>query len=312
MFIGRSLNKEGKMVIARPELPPTNRIFSNAQMDSTIWEKISFRDGDIIVASYAKTGTTWTQQIVAQLIFNGDPAVGLKFAPWIDLRIDDVAGKLAMVEAQTHRRLLKTHLPFDALRFSPTAKYIYVARDGRDVGWSLHNHFINLSDARYKLLNASPGRTGRRLERPGLDVRAFFLEWLEQDGYPLWPFWHHIRCWWAARTLPNVRLIHFNELKRDMPAAIRSIAAFLDIEIDDARWNAIVEHCSFDFMKDNGRDLIPGAENVWSGGARTFFNKGTNGRWRDRLTDDDNRLYTEIALRELGQECARWLETGKG
>ncbi len=31
----------------------------------------------------------------------------------------------------------KTHLPVDALVFSPEAKYLYIGRDGRDVIWSM-------------------------------------------------------------------------------------------------------------------------------------------------------------------------------
>ena len=50
---------------------------------------------------------------------------------------------MPLVEAQTHRRFLKTHLPVDALVFSEKAKYIYIGRDGRDVVWSLYNHHAN-------------------------------------------------------------------------------------------------------------------------------------------------------------------------
>ena len=60
--------------------------------------------------------------------------------PWVDLRVPPRQVKLPEIEAQTHRRFLKTHLPVDALVFSPKAKYLYIGRDGRDVMWSLHNH----------------------------------------------------------------------------------------------------------------------------------------------------------------------------
>jgi aryl sulfotransferase len=50
---------------------------------------------------------------------------------------------------------------------------------------------------------------------------------------------------------------------------------------------------------------------VFDGGATSFFNKGTNGRWRDVLTAEDIARYEQTARRELGEECARWLATGK-
>ena len=53
--------------------PVKRRELHNHHFDSTIWNDFSFRDDDVIVASYAKAGTTWTQQIVAQMLFGPDP-----------------------------------------------------------------------------------------------------------------------------------------------------------------------------------------------------------------------------------------------
>jgi aryl sulfotransferase len=91
----------------------------NHHFDSTIWNDFRFRD-DVVVATYAKSGTTWTQQIVAQLLLGPDPDLEVaEMSPWLDLRVPPKEVKLPMVEAQTHRRFLKTHLPLDALVFSP-------------------------------------------------------------------------------------------------------------------------------------------------------------------------------------------------
>ena len=82
-----------------------------------------FRDDDIVIGTYAKSGTTWTQQIVSQLIFNGEEGLNVgEMSPWIDMRVPPIDVKLAAVEAQRHRRFVKTHLPVDALVFSPKAK----------------------------------------------------------------------------------------------------------------------------------------------------------------------------------------------
>jgi aryl sulfotransferase len=96
-----------------------------------------------------------------------------------------------------------------------------------------------------------------------------------------------------------------------MPAEIRRIAAFLDTPIDQRRWPAILEHCSFEYMKAHGGKDFSMVEGVFNGGASSFFNKGTNGRWSNVLTADDSALYEEVARRELDEECANWLATGK-
>jgi aryl sulfotransferase len=108
--------------------PKKKREFHNHHFDSTIWNDFSFRDDDIIIATYGKAGTTWMQQIVGQLLFDGDRNVEVaEMSPWLDLRVPPKEVKLPLVEAQTHRRFIKTHLPVDALRFSPEAKSILAA-----------------------------------------------------------------------------------------------------------------------------------------------------------------------------------------
>jgi aryl sulfotransferase len=291
--------------------PSKQREIHNHHFDSTIWNDFAFRDDDIIVATYGKSGTTWTQQIVAQLLFNGDEDIAVgEMSPWLDLRVPPPAVKLPAIEAQTHRRFLKTHLPVDALVFSPKAKYLYIGRDGRDVIWSMYNHHANANERWYAALNDSPGRIGPPIGKPPESIRDYFLEWLERDGHPFWPFWENIRSWWQVRHLPNVKVLHFEALKRDMPGEIRSIAAFLDIPIDETRFPAIAEHCSFDYMKRNATKSTPLGGIFWDGGAETFINKGTNGRWRDTLTAEDCARYEAIAREELGKDCARWLATG--
>ena len=294
-----------------PRWPKKTRELHNHHFDSTIWNDFEFRDDDIIIATYAKSGTTWVQQIVSQLLFNGQ--VGLPVAemsPWLDLRVPPKDVKLPEVERQTHRRFLKTHLPVDALVFSPRAKYIYIGRDGRDVVWSMYNHHANANEFWYQALNDTPGRVGPPIEPPPDSVRRYFHDWLERDGHPFWPFWENVRSWWEIRDLPNVMLVHFASLKSDMPREIRRIASFLGISIDEARWDAILEHCGFDYMKAHATPSVPLGGAFWDGGAQTFVHKGTNGRWRDTLTAEDCGAYERKALTELGEDCANWMMTG--
>ena len=292
--------------------PVKTREMHNHHMNSEVWNHFKFRPDDIVIATYAKSGTTWTQQILGQLIFNGDAAVDVAhLSPWIDLRImppEAIAG----LEHLPHRRFFKTHLPVDALVVSPQAKYIYIGRDGRDMVWSMFNHHANASQLWYDLLNNTPGRVGPPIERPPATAHAYYRQWLANDGYPFWPFWDNVRSWWAIRDLPNVKLIHFNDLKADLPGSIRSIAQFLDIEIDEKAFPKIVEHCTFDYMKAHAEKSAPLGGALWEGGATTFINKGTNGRWKDTLAADEVKAYEARALAELGPECAHWLAHGRG
>jgi aryl sulfotransferase len=293
------------------KMPAKTRDIQNHHFDSTIWDDIRFRDDDIIIGTYAKSGTTWMQQIVSQLLFDGDESLPVaEMSPWVDLRVPPKEVKLPMIEAQTHRRFLKTHLPVDALVFSEKAKYIYIGRDGRDVVWSLYNHHLNANEAWYDALNNTPGRVGPPIGPPPATTLEYFENWLDNDGAPFWSFWENTRSWWDIRALPNVHLVHFADLKADMDGQIRQIADFIDIPVDDASMDRVLEHCSFNYMKANAAQSVPLGGAFWEGGAKTFIHKGNNGRWKDILPQPVSDRYEKTAVTELGEDCANWLKSG--
>ena len=291
--------------------PVKNREMQNHHMDSTIWNDIAFRDDDIVIATYAKSGTTWMQQIISQLIFDGQEGLPVaEMSPWVDLRIPPKEVKLPAIVAQTHRRFMKTHLPVDALVFSEKAKYIYIGRDARDMVWSLFNHHTTANAMWYDALNNTPGRVGPEIGTPPASVVEYFEHWLDNDGDPFWPYWENVRSWWAIRDLPNVMFVHFADLKNDLPGQIAAIAEFLDIEIALGTLPEILDHCSFDYMKTNAAASVPLGGAFWDGGAKTFIHKGVNGRWHDVLSDDLSNRYLAKAEQELGKDCAAWLQNG--
>tara|TARA_R110002072_G_scaffold239733_1_gene397682 strand:- start:209 stop:1093 length:885 start_codon:yes stop_codon:yes gene_type:complete len=286
----------------------TREIHSN-HFDSTVWNDVKFRNDDIVISTYGKSGTTWLQQILSQLIFNGKEGLPVaEMSPWVDLRIPPKQVKLPMIEAQTHRRFLKTHLPVDALVFKENLKYIYVARDGRDVAFSLFNHYANANEKWYEALNLTPGLVGDPVPQAPDSVVDFYETWLENDGAPFWPYWENVKSWWDIKDLPNVMFLHFSELKADMPAMIKKVAEFVGEEIDESKWDAILEHCSFSYMKQHADASVPLGGAFWDGGSKTFMNKGTNGRWRDVLTKEQSERYEQLALEKLGPECSEWLK----
>jgi aryl sulfotransferase len=293
------------------DVPRKTREFQNHHMDSTIWDRFAFRPDDVVISTYAKCGTTWTQQIVGQLIFGGDPDLRVsELSPWLDMRLPGEAEKFALLDAQQHRRFIKTHLPLDAFRFQPEIKHIYIARDGRDIAWSMHNHAANFVPEFYDLINSLPGRVGPALQRPEENVVDFYRRWLAEDGHPFWSLWENVRTWWQVRHHPNVLMLHFADMKRDLPGTITRIAKFLDIDLEPEVFARIVQLSSFAWMKANAEKVAPLGGQPFQGGAATFINKGSNGRWHDLLSQHDVEAYEQKARAELGLECAHWLAHG--
>ena len=295
----------------RDRYPVKEREHWHHLLDSAVWNEFKYRDDDIIINNYSKSGTTWVQQIVAQLIWGGVEDINLsQVSPWLDCRFPSRAERLATLEEQTHRRFIKSHLPADTLVFSQNAKYLYIGRDGRDVLWSLYNHHLKFKKDVIRDIDNVPERVGPPLGYVSTSVDQYFRDWLARDGYPWWPYWEHILSWWQIKDLPNVMLLHFSTLKKDMPGEIRRIAAFLDIPIDDTNWDAIVEYCSFDYMKTHAARSVPFGGTLWEGGGAAFIHKGVNGRWTDILTPEDIEQYESHAIEKLGETCANWLSTG--
>jgi aryl sulfotransferase len=289
----------------------TRRIIQNHHMDSTRWDDFPLRSDDIVIATYAKAGTTWLQQIVGQLVLKGEPMLCSALSPWLDMRLAPKEEVFAQLEAQTHRRFIKTHLPVDALPWSPDVKYLYVARDVRDLIWSLHRFHSDMTPLFLDLLNNTPGRVGPEIAPADPDIVAYYRTFLETDAYPFWAFWSHVQGWWEMRDRPNVRLIHFNDLKADMEGQIRSLADWLGIAIDPETWPAIVAHSSFDWMRQASEAAPPSMINeLFGDGMTALVHKGTNGRWKDVLSPQDVALADEMAEKHLSPDCAAWLRQG--
>ena len=277
---------------------PSRQVIKTLMSDSERWDQVKLRDDDIIVATWGKTGTTLTQQMVYQLVTGGaDDVAAIAVSPWIERRAGDpVETMAAMLEAQTHRRVMKTHLPFESAPFLETIKYVYVGRDARDVAWSLHNHVM----LELEQLNAA----GRQTPQPDGGVREFYLHWLENEAFGQGEpsLWANVQSWWNQRHRPNVLLLHFANLIADLTGEMRRLAAFLEIPIDEARLPSLVERCGLDYMRKQatGSRLPAG-----------FFNKGINGRWRDVLSPEEVALCDEVAGKKLTPDCAHWLKTGE-
>jgi aryl sulfotransferase len=295
--------------------PTKTRDLQTAIFDSTRWNDFKYRDDDIIIVTWGKSGTTWMQQIVSQLVLGAPEGVeGLHDSPWLDMRIFPLDEVLALLEAQTHRRFIKTHLPVDAIGLSSRTKYIYVGRDTRDIVWSAYNHHASFTPQALAMFNNTPGLVGPPLEPPPCEIHDYYLRFLEtgeMPGFPLSPFWGHVRDWWAAARLPNVLLVHFNDLKNDLEREARRVADFLEIDVGESLWPAIVEHCGFDYMQ---REMakVEQLDQIFTGGGKTFVFKGTNGRWKDVLSAEEIARCDEVAARELTPDCADWLRTGRG
>lgn len=284
------------------------RSYKNLFMDSSLWDGVTPRHDDVIIASYGKSGTTWVQQIVGQLLSSADPNLDIAASsPWVERRASNEDQRIQDFENTKKRRFLKTHLPADALPENNMTKCIYIARDGRDVAMSFHNHHAKANQVFYDLTNAFADANTPGITPPSEDSREYVTEWLDQDGHPFWPYWENVRSWWDVKDEDNVLLLHFNDLKEDPEKVIQQIADFIDVDLTEELLQKTLQHSRFEFMKNSADLLAPANGKLWDGGGKSFFHSGMNKRWEKHLTAEDNQRYSEKAVQELGEQCASWL-----
>jgi aryl sulfotransferase len=302
-------------------LAPT-RVLRDYLSNSVVWGDFlaqgGFVEGDIVVADPFKAGTTWTQRIVQQILQNGEEKEGglSDTSPWLDSSWGDHVGMLKVLKDQREagkRRVIKSHLPADALPIAPEARYVFVGRNGKDLGISFHNYLYNFSAPTMATINqmhAEWSGDSTPLVIPA-DMQEFFDKWLDTNGFDCCDLLDIMKSWWELRDEPNVLLLHYSQLKKDLRRQIARLAEFFSIDPKTLRMNAIVEHCSFDYMSERAEKMAPfGGTHMSS--AKAFFHKGLKRDHRTELTPPQVQRFDRAALEKLGKECAHWLETGEG
>jgi hypothetical protein len=226
-------------------------------------------------------------------------------SPWVDAAFSDLDDCMAQVEAQTHRRYLKTHTPFDGIPFHEDCVYLVIFRDPRDTYFSSINHRDNMNDQEMASAVFPSG------ERP-------FEDWLETvrppgawDVVSLDSLCHFMNTYWPYRDLPNVHLFHYSDMKRDLRGAISGMAEAAGVEVDDTRLDEYAAAADFPAMKAKAEQFAPeSGTGMWKAETQ-FFASGSSGQWSGRLTDAQLAAF-EARFAELvpDQAQAAWMLGG--
>jgi aryl sulfotransferase len=307
-----------------PVLRAPTREFRTFIMDGHRWDGFIARPDDIVVTTFPKCGTTWTQRIVDLLIHQSpEPRPIMEAAPWLDSTLfDSVESTLAGLEAQTQRRSVKSHMPLDALPIYEGVKYLHVARDGRDACFSMHNHMQGMvpegGATAMAAAMADPRFPMRAPDPVPADIREWYLNWIERADAELTgaygedvPYFDFQKSYWKERRQPWLLMVHYNDLKTDLAGEMRRIADFLDIVVADDVMAGLVEAAGFAAMKAQGEALLPNIRRHFDNGPDRFLFKGANERWRDVLTDDDLARYDALVKRKFSPSLAAWAEKGR-
>ena len=212
---------------------------------------------DVFVMTYAKSGTNWMMQVAHQLIYHGKGEYDHlhEVVPWPDTTIMPFFMKryAIPIEEATHwkqspeqKRVIKTHYNWDLLPYSADARYIAVIRDPKDVFVS---NYLFVRDGVY----------GRGM--PTVDT---WFELYLSPHFPLGGSWAvNAAGYWAERHRPNVLVVSFKSMKRDLRGTVVKVADFLNIKASDALVDEVTRLSSFDYMKKNDHKYAIGQLVPW-------------------------------------------------
>ncbi|QLE70298.1 sulfotransferase domain-containing protein [Streptomyces rectiverticillatus] len=270
-------------------------LYRGTRYDSARWRGFAFRPGDIVISTPPKCGTTWVQMICALLILQ-EPVLRQPLSvlsPCLERRARARSDVVADLEAQGHRRFIKTHIPLDGLPLDPSVTYICVGRDPRDAALSMDSQRQNVNAAALGAARqAVPGDDGALPDAPSPHAGGKlerFWQWADDETPPtvlrpsLVRTLRHFRTFRDAPEGIHVVLLHFDDLRADLEGRMRSLADRLAVTVPEPRWPELVSAATLESMRARAAFTAPSAhEGVWRDDAR-FFRRGTSGQWKELL-----------------------------
>jgi aryl sulfotransferase len=282
-------------------------VYRGGLADSSRWDGFVLRPGDIVISTPSKCGTTWMQMICALLVFGTPelPEALTRLSPWLDMRLRPLPEVVRLLEAQRHRRFIKTHTPLDGLPDVEGVHYVVVGRDPLDVAVSMCHHRANLNGAVIdELLGVAPQPSAPESTR-----RARVLRWIhDEQGLDSLPgLLRHLGGAWERRDDPAVVLVHYRDLRRDLEGQMRGLAARLGFAVAADSWPAIVPAAGWDQMRARADDLVPDERLGLFTDRQAFFRSGTEQQWRTVLTEADLDAYRRRLGALAAPDLIAWL-----
>ena len=270
------------------------------------WNDFKLRSDDIIITTPSKCGTTWSQNIAAMMVFGKVNFEGrlTDISPWVESVTSPMEKVHKTLNAQVHRRILKSHTPMDGIPYTPDVTYIAVYRHPLDIHFSMRNHSRNKVHSPLDHLFPADPRKGvlmfindapptRNCDHLTLETVVGHYKSLKQ--------WAH---------LPNIHLFHYADMKADLRKTMKRFAYILGYDFIPATMEKLIKGASFESMRKKSYKFTPHAGMGVFKDDESFFDSASSNKWEKYMTEADIELYHRRVSNMLEETDRIWLESG--
>lgn len=247
--------------------------------------QVRMRHGDICIASYPKSGSTWLTLILLLLTRQGDMPKEKDLADtywWPDWGADYMLTN-EQLDAAPDPRLFRSHMPYQlAVGGVPAdnpAKYIYMARQPRSVLSSYYNY------ARDFDTYAGPWEDFLRLFMEG---KVWFGDWFD-----------HVQSWWVRRDSGNILCLWYEDMKADFDTEVRKIADFAGYSLSGELLAWIRQATTYSSMRDHDLTNMKNADPGKTAPPKQYYRGGQPGAGNGRFTREQSDRFDAWCARRM-------------
>lgn len=279
------------------------------------------KDGDIVVATGTKAGTTWLCYCMDAVRRKGRDDVGLPYTdimlstPWMELH--QTPGQKWAARKHLYNstiladgshlksywdnpafpfRVFKSHFTpkgtEDAtavlpVKEMPQVKFLVAVRHPVEVAKSLYTFFPKHTEEFRAMWGGFP---------PAFpDVEATIKE-LMPGGTLYGLYFGFVKSWWPYVSEPNVLALHYSDMVKDHEGLVDKLTRFAGVALSAEEKAKVMDQCSFGHMKKNNHlfDIkLPlntrGVRSIMK--PSTFVNKGKTGGAEEGLNSETLRAF---------------------
>lgn len=270
------------------------------------WSGWQPNEGDIIVCTPAKCGTTWTQTMILMLLHQTVelPDRVSVLSPWLDSALGDAQSNADLPASPSGRRLIKTHTPADGFAVWEHVHLVAVYRHPLDVFLSIRNHVKNMKSV------DNPDLCGPMAHALDYYLNGAFDN-ADCDRDHLSSITAHYLRTTNRRQVGNMTQLHYTNMIEDHRGTVEKLARQLEIEHDDALIDDVTEATAFSAMKSKAVNFAPeGGKGFWHKDA-AFFDSGGTHKWEGLFSEAEIEKF-ETRLGELlaDEDQRNWLQNG--